>query len=68
MTRVTSFSSKLILRAEQSFQLWKLWPGDGNLERRKDPIIGKKYSHLKSQMLKLFGMFKAQKGRPLVPT
>ena len=40
-TRVKNFSSQLILWAEQSFQLWKLWPGDGNLERCKDPIIGK---------------------------
>ena len=42
VTGVKNFSSKLILRAEQSFQLWKLWPGDGNLECCKGPMIGKR--------------------------
>lgn len=41
VTWVWSLSCKLILRAERSFQLWKLQPPDGNLERCKDPIIGK---------------------------
>jgi len=34
-----------------------LRPHDGNLERCKDPIIGKKNDHLKSPILKLFGIF-----------